>query len=137
MLILFQSKENKCRNPQHVVWSIQWWCLLCLMLRKDNRYACKWKQSWMVFYHEHIVHYEFTLEGYTVKSFIWDSCGIGYEESSLKCGLQESGTSITMMHLLAHHRKIDITWQKHSISTLTQHIPLFTRPIHCWLFSIS
>jgi hypothetical protein len=34
-----------------------------------------------------------------------------YEESDLKCGLQEAGSSITIMHLLTQHRQSDNSWQ--------------------------
>jgi hypothetical protein len=39
------------------------------------------------------VHYEFAPQGQT----IWDVCGMWYEESGLKCGLQEARSFITVM----------------------------------------
>jgi hypothetical protein len=41
----------------------------------------------------------------------WDVCGMQYEESNLKCGLREAGSSITIMHLPIHHCQLDNSWQ--------------------------
>jgi hypothetical protein len=58
-----------------------------------------------------------------IKIFIWwfwDVCSMRYEESDLKCGLQEAGSSVMIMRLLTQRHQSDNSWQKQSIPTLPQ-----------------
>jgi hypothetical protein len=72
--------------------------------RKHNRCAREWKQCCLFFFRpsRHRALW-ITPKGQTIIIFtwqFWDVCGIWYEESHLKCGLQESRSSITIMNLL-------------------------------------
>jgi hypothetical protein len=91
----------------------------------------------LFFDHWGIVLYEFTPEGHTIMIFtwqFWDVCGIWYEESHLKCGLQEAGSSVTIMSLLTHCCQVDNSSQ--NIQFLPFHNPLLTWPLPSRLFSI-
>jgi hypothetical protein len=56
------------------------------------------------------------------------SVGCSMKKSDLKCGLQEAGYSVTIMHLLTRHRQLDNSWQNIQFLPfhLTSHLPTFS-----------
>jgi hypothetical protein len=73
-----------------------------------------------------IAHYVLDLEGQTINHDwrFWDVCGIRYEESYLKCGLWEAGSSVTIMRLLTPRCHLSKSWK-----TFNSY-PSTTRSIH-------
>jgi hypothetical protein len=99
--------------------------LLHLTPRKRDRCAHEWQQCCLFFRSRHYALWIFSWR--PDKIFIWrfwDICGMQCEESDLKCGLQEAGSSITILHLLPHHCLLDISWKN------IQFLPFHCPPIH-------
>jgi hypothetical protein len=114
--------------------------LLRLAPRKPNRCAHEWKQCCLFF---SIIKALCIMNLHLkvrqlIKIFIWrfwDVCRMQYEESDLKCGLREAGSSIMIMRLLTQHCQLDNSWQ--NIQFLPFHNPPpFTWPLPSRLFSI-
>lgn len=106
--------------------------LLRLTPRQHDTSACEWKQCCLFLFLtiETLCYMNLQVLLKVSKLIMiftwrfWDVCGIQYEKSHLKCGLQEAATSITIMSLLTQCCQLDNSSQNFQL------LPFHKPPIH-------